>query len=191
MLKSGLTCGNKRYIINIYYKRCEDMEMEVSAVSAGGVNLLYTETMWTGKRSLIVDGVPTIKIGKKKFMSQDESGNRTEYEIIGSYFSGITVCSSTGEKTVLAKNAWYDWVMAFLPIIGVPFGIIFCGAIGGGLSALCCVLGAFVNIWISRTKIPLAGRIAIQFAVAVVANCIWFGAWYVIAVILLAAVGAI
>lgn len=165
--------------------------MELSGVSQSGVNLLYTESFWSGKRTLVVDGKQTLKLGKKKFSAEDESGNRTEYDIIGSYFTGITVRSSAGEETVLAKNKWYDWVMAIIPLVGIPFGVIFCGAIGGGLSTLCCLLGAVFNIGISRAKMPLPGKIALQFLIAIIANCVWFGAWYIIAVLLLSALGAI
>lgn len=165
--------------------------MELSGVSASGVNLLYIESAWTGKRQLVVDGKRAVKLGKKKFMTEDENGNRTEYDIVGSYLSGITVRSGTGEETVLAKNKWYDWIMAVLPLIGIPFGVVFCGAIGGGLSALFCLLAAFLNIGVSRTKLPLIGKIFIQLIIAAIANCIWFGAWYIIAVLLLSAIGAI
>lgn len=165
--------------------------MELSAKSASGVNLLYTESAWTGKRTLTVDGKPAIKLGKKKFATEDENGNRTEYDIVGSYLTGITVKSSTGEKTVLAKNAWYDWVFAALSLIGIPFGVIFCGAIGGGLSALFCLLGAFFIIGIARSGLPKGVKIVVQLVIAVIANCLWFGLWYIIAVMILSAVGTL
>lgn len=47
-------------------------------------------------------------------------------------------------------------------------------AIGGGLSALCCLLGAVLNANILRGKSSLAVKIIACVAVFVVCNAVWF-----------------
>lgn len=107
------------------------------------------------------------------------------YLVKGNFVTGVTIVSSKKETIVLAKNKWYDWIMIFLPILGMAVGVALCGAIGGALSALFTFSGAIINAIISRSKIPLGGKIPLQLLVTVGVNAIWFACWYVIAVVIL------
>ena len=124
--------------------------------------------------------LPT-KIARKQFRCE-EGENSVDYNIKGSFLTGVSILSSKGENIVLAKNKWYDWLFIFLPLLGMIFGVAFCGAIGGALSGLMCFSATVVNAVQSRTKLPLAGKIPLQILVTVVANGIWFGIYCLVVV---------
>lgn len=184
--------------------------MELSVKDEDGTYYLYNESFWTSKKSLTVDGVAATKLAKRtfrversakpseeskpelSFTADDASAQKSqsEYEdfnVKGNFLTGVSLVSNSGKTVVLAKNKWYDWLMIFFPVIGSPFGIIFCGAIGAFFSTLFTMLAATVNANISRSKKPLAVKIPLQIVVAVVANALWVAVWYVIAVLILSA----
>ena len=145
--------------------------MQLTAEDEGRV-YDYTENVWTGKKELTLDGVPLEKINKKTFSVKDDAGNARPLEVKGNFLTGVTL-TDNGKNIVLAKNKWYEWVLIFLPCLGIALGIL-CGAIGGGLSALCCLLGAVLNANILRGKSSLAVKIIACVAVFVVCNAVWF-----------------
>lgn len=145
----------------------------------------YYESFWTGRRTLAIDGKELEKTGKRIFCD-DENGSMVEYTAKGSFLTGVTLINNKGESFILAQNKWYDWLMIFLPIIGMVAGVAFCGAIGGGLSALFCLLAAAINATISRSRMVAPLKIVLQLVVAIVANAIWFALWFVVAVFILA-----
>ncbi len=189
--------------------------MELSVKDEDGTYYLYNESFWTSKKSLTVDGVAATKLAKRTFRversakpSEDHvnDGQNTElsftadealtqksqpeyedFNVKGNFLTGVSLVSNSGKTVVLAKNKWYDWLMIFFPVIGIPFGVMFCGVIGGFFSALFTMLAATVNANISRSKKPLAVKIPLQIVVAVVANALWVAVWYVIAVLILSA----
>lgn len=155
--------------------------MELSTQDSQGKYYLYNESFWTGKKSLTIDGKPATKIARKQLRCE-EGENSVDYNIKGSFLTGVSILSSKGENIVLAKNKWYDWLFIFLPLLGMIFGVAFCGAIGGALSGLMCFSATVVNAVLSRTKLPLAGKIPLQILVTVVANGIWFGIYCLVVV---------
>ena len=163
--------------------------MQLTA-EANGVLYLYEENAWTGKRSLTVNGVPLTKTGKRQFSVTKEDGTVSYITVKGSFLSGISLLTSEGE-VVLVKNKWYDWVLIFLPMVGIVVGVAGCGAIGGGLSALFGFLGAFVNATLLRSKLSMPIRILLCIAVFAVVSAVWFLLYLVIANAILDAVAGV
>lgn len=159
--------------------------MELSVQNSDGKYILYKESPWTGRRKLFIDGKEAVKVAKKTFRVEEEEGT-VDYTIKGSFISGVSVSTSKGENIVLAKNAWYDWLFICLPYLGVVFGVAFCGALGGGLSAFFCTLAAIINANISRCKLSRVLKILVQIIVTIIANAIWFVIYFVIATFILA-----
>ena len=172
--------------------------MELSAASTNGTAILYRENFWTGKKALIINGTPATKIGKKQFSFTAADGKATFYTVQGSFISGVKVeISDPKETVVLAQNMWYDWVILVLSLIGILPGVIFCGAVGGFFSALCCFLAAVFNMTIARSKMNVfnmtiarskmnfALRLLLQIVIIALANAVWVGLWFVIVVLLL------
>lgn len=163
--------------------------MQLTA-EVNGVLYLYEENFWTGKKSLTVNGVPLTKTGKRQFSVTKEDGTVSYITVKGSFLSGISLLTSEGE-VVLVKNKWYDWVLIFLPMVGIVVGVAGCGAIGGGLSALFGFLGAFVNATLLRSKLSMPIRILLCIAVFAVVSAVWFLLYLVIANAILDAVAGI
>lgn len=160
--------------------------MELSAASKTGTAILYQENFWTGKKALIINGTPATKIGKKQFSFTAADGKATFYTVQGSFISGVKVeISDPKETVVLAQNMWYDWVILVLSLVGILPGVIFCGAVGGFFSALCCFLAAVFNMTIARSKMNFALRLLLQIVIIALANAVWVGLWFVIVVLLL------
>ena len=163
--------------------------MQLTA-EANGVLYLYEENAWTGKRSLTVNGVPLTKTGKRQFSVTKEDGTVSYITVKGSFLSGISLLTSEGE-VVLVKNKWYDWVLIFLPLVGIVVGVAGCGAIGGGLSALFGFLGAFVNATLLRSKLSMPVKILLCIVVFAVVSAVWFLLYLVIANAILDAVAGV
>ncbi len=160
--------------------------MELSAASSNGIAILYQESFWTGKKTLIVNGVTATKIGKKQFSLTAADGKATVYTVQGNFMGGVKVeISDPRETVVLAENKWYDWVILVLSLIGILPGVVLCGAVGGFFSVLCCFLAAVFNMTIARSKMNFALRLLLQIVIIAVANAVWVGLWFVIVVLLL------
>lgn len=158
--------------------------MRVETTLQDGRHVEYFESFWTGRRKLSINGKELEKTGRKIFCDK-ESGSLIEYTAKGSFLTGVTIISSNGENFVLAKNKWYDWVMIFLPLLGMALALL-CGALGGGLGALFCLLGAVINALIARSSMPVPVKIILQIVVVLVVNAIWFALYIVVAVFILA-----
>ena len=106
----------------------------------------------------------------------------------GSFLYGLFIQFENGSEFELFKNKWYEWILICLPMVGILFGVLFCGRIGGGLSALFGFLAAFINAQILRSpKMPLALRVFLSLLLAIVFNLIWFGIYLGIATALVMA----
>ncbi len=146
-----------------------------------GVQYVYDENFWTGKKQLSVNGMQLEKTDRRTFAWQDDAGIRHTLKIKGSFLSGISLVYENGSELELFKNKWYEWLLIFLPFVGIVFGI-FCGAVGGGLSAACAFMGGFSNALLLRSeKLPLAVRVLLCILVAVIVNLAWFFVWLLIA----------
>ena len=161
--------------------------MNIQATDSVGNQYSYEENFWTGKKKLFINGQEAQKMSKKTFSVQRADGQSEVVTVKGSFFSGVSVLTSGGEVT-LVKNKWYEWILIFLPLVGIVFGVALCGAIGGFLSALFGFIAAFVNASMLRSSVNIAVKIFLCLVVTAVATAIWIGLWYLIASIVLAAV---
>lgn len=108
------------------------MKIIINNEQTNNKELYYEEGFWTGKRTIIYDGVRLTKIKRNLF--EYKNGETTEQvEVVGNQIVGITIKMLGKEIEVARKLAWYEIVMAVLVFIPcVLFGAIG-GAIGGAL----------------------------------------------------------
>ena len=101
--------------------------------------ITYTEGFWTGKKTILFEGTPLIKIQKNVYqLPADpavEGSTPLTVALRGSYISGVTLTIGTEIITLTKKPATSDYVLGILPA-ALFFALIMQGALGGGLGAL-------------------------------------------------------
>ncbi len=113
--------------------------------------IVYTESFWTGKKTLTINGTAVRPLSRKAF---DHNGTRIGVK--GSYYTGICLLIGSDTVTVTPKPKWYELVFALLPFIFLLiwgnvaslcaiFPVVG-GAIGGGLGALSALTSLFLMI---------------------------------------------
>ena len=119
--------------------------------------IVYSESFWTGKKTLTLGGTAARSVSRKAF---DHNG--TKINVKGSYYTGISLQIGNDTVTVTPKPKWYEIVLAILPLfflltwgnsafLCAIFPIVG-GAIGGGLGALSGLTSLFFMI---KSKSPL------------------------------------
>ena len=108
--------------------------------------IVYEEGIWTGKKTLSVDGCTFEKVSKTKYTCTTEDSYMSA-ELKGSFMTGVEVRINGGDRiTLLRKTQWYEILLAILPFVFVLtwgnspalckiFPVVG-GAIGGAISGL-------------------------------------------------------
>lgn len=134
------------------------MKITINNEQTNNKVLEFEESFWTGKRSIIYDGVTLTKI-KRNLYEYKQDDVVEQFQIKGNQMIGIIINMFGQEVEILRKLTWYEIVMAVLVLAPcVLFGAIG-GAIGGALG--------FTNLVIIRQvdKIYLKVIISIQFMI--------------------------
>lgn len=108
-------------------------------------SIVYEEGAWSGKRSLIVNGVRAERISKKVFRVGDQKA-----VIKGSTFEGVTLLINGQSIQLSPKSKWYEIALAIIPFLflliwgNVPslcmiFPVVG-GALGGALGGACAIV---------------------------------------------------
>jgi len=115
--------------------------MKASITHPSYGEIVYSESIWTGKKSLIINGTAVQPVSKTEFMIGENKA-----VLKGNYLTGVSL--SIGDETIelSPKSKWYEIVLAVLPIVflltwgnsATLFSIfpVIGGAIGGALGAL-------------------------------------------------------
>lgn len=133
------------------------MKVTINNEQTKNKTLYYEEGFWTGKRTIVYDGVPLTKV--KRNLYELRQGDAVEQFVIkGNQLIGVTITMFGVEVEVARKLYWYEYVLAaivFAPC--VLFGAVG-GAVGGALG--------FFNLVVIRNvdKIWLKIIISVQFA---------------------------
>ena len=142
--------------------------------------IVYSESFWTGKKEIFINGTQLKKINKNTFSY--ENGETQETVMLhGSFLKGTTVGIGGELISMTPPATWYEWMLSILPftiimiwgnvpalcaIIPVVGGAIG-GAISGALGALSMILmKSLKNAW-QKVLVGLA-MIAATFLVCFV-----------------------
>lgn len=139
--------------------------------------IIYEESIWTGKKELTVNGVKAQKTSKKTFIVDGKNAI-----INGSLYTGMTLVIDIIPIEIVPKPKWYELVLSILPIsfwltwgyhpafysnVSVVGGAIIgaiCGALGG--LAIAISLPAMIN---SKTVVK---KIIVGVAVFVITTLV-------------------
>lgn len=123
------------------------MQVTVSHPTYGLIT--YEESFWTGKKSILFDGIPLLKINKTTFQlpaastdpfaATEESAEGVSAPVTvtvkGSYINGASLIIGGETVTLTAKASVLDIILGLIPAV-LFFAFVIGGAIGGGLAAL-------------------------------------------------------
>lgn len=106
--------------------------------------IIYDENFWTGKRTIIVDGVPLVKIKKTSYeLPATAESPAVAVTVKGSYISGVALIIGGEVITLIGKAAASDYILGILPA-SLFFAFIMGGAIGGGIAGAMGFLGVLL-----------------------------------------------
>lgn len=118
--------------------------------------IVYEEGIWSGKKTITINGTALQKAKKNVYMLADEEN--VQVTLRGSVLTGASLNIRGEEICVFAKPAWYDWLLSFLPLALIMIwgnSISLCsiipvvgGAIGGALGGV----GLVVTMFLIREK---------------------------------------
>lgn len=101
--------------------------------------IVYSESTWSGKKSITVNGVPAVPLSKKVFMLGE-----TRLTLSGNSLTGLHLSIGMQIVELSPKPKWYEIMLAILPFIFLMIwgnSVALCeifpvigGAIGGGLA---------------------------------------------------------
>ena len=139
-----------------------------------GNTLVYEENAWTGRRTITINGRTLTKIKRNVY-----SDGSADYKVKGSYFTGITL---EGPETyvVYEKLNALQTILVFLPVIILA---VIGGAIGGLVGAIASIVVASIARQSNNT--------IVTFVICVIATGIGFVIWFILAMFVLAGLGAI
>ena len=154
-------------------------------------NITYTESFWTGSKSLYINGSRLKKVSKNTFSyCEGEEGGEKLFVVKGNYLTGIKLCVEGRLIPVLPCVKWYEIVLSvvsfalvmvwgnsvalcsILPVVG--------GAVGGGISGAFTVGNMLIikrinNIWL---KIVVSlGMCALCFIICMIIGFAIVGAF--------------
>ena len=133
------------------------MKITINNEKTKNKDLYYEEGFWTGKRTIVYDGVPLNKI-KRNLYEYKQGDTAQQFAIWGNQISGVSIKMFGTVVEVSRKLTWYEFVMSIMVFIPcILFGAIG-GAFGGAFG--------FTNLTIIRNveKWWLKLIISIEFA---------------------------
>ena len=160
------------------------MKSEITNQNYG--KILYTESFWTGKRTLFVEGKMLEKSGKKEFTMPDGKIGVLK----GNTLTGVSLCVGVDVISLTPKLKWYEVVFSILPFIFIMvwgnstalcaiFPVVG-GAIGGGIAGLCVAGNLFL--------VKLTNNIFLKILISLIVFAACVFACYGIAMAILSAV---
>ena len=108
------------------------MKITVNDSRTQGLDLVFTESLWTGRRTLAYNGNAAEKKSRKLFVLHLKSGD-IEFHIKGNIFSGITVQSPVLREPIEVHKKFSppEYIFAVLAVVLAIAGGILGGVAGG------------------------------------------------------------
>ena len=140
--------------------------------------IIYNENIWTGKKTLIVNGREATNLSRNSFIFND-----THARLKGSYIFGLKMVIGYDVIELVKQPEWYELLLALAPIMflivwgNVPalcaifpvVGGAIGGAIGGVFTILSLALMRKTNSALYKVLIGLASFVAVLFIAYLIA----------------------
>ena len=138
-------------------------------IFANGNTLVYEESIWTGKRTITINGRTLSKVKRNVY-----SDGSNDYVIKGSYYTGVTL---EGPETyvIYEKLNVLQTILVFLPVV-------VCAFIGGAIGAL---FGAIASLTVASLT-RKTNNTLVSFFVCIAATGIALVLWFIVAMFVLA-----
>lgn len=146
----------------------------------------YEENVWSGKKSISINGTPLQKISKKEYLLS-AGGKAVSVTMRGSAMTGASLSIQNDEIQIVSKPSVLDWILSVFPFLmilvwGNSFQLcsivpVVGGAIGGALGGF----GMVLTVLAIREK-----NIAIKFLISILATLATFALGSAIAFMILA-----
>lgn len=149
--------------------------------------IVYEESGWTGKKTILINNTPLVKQNKKLFLYSNGATSKSVH-VTGNFLSGtkLIIDNETIEITPTAK--WYEIACSvFIFVLNMIWGNNFTlcsifpivgGAIGGGISGLIAVGNMLAMKSVKKVWLKLAIWIGMTIAMLVV--CFLLAYYYLI-----------
>jgi hypothetical protein len=124
----------------------------------------YDENAWTGKKTILFDGVPLIKTAKNTYQLPATAETPAQTVTVkGSYVGGVSLIVE-GEVIVLTgKPSAADYILGILPA-ALFFALIMQGAIGGAIAGMM----GFGGILLMKSRKNLKQKLLISLGASAV-----------------------
>jgi hypothetical protein len=139
--------------------------------------IIYTESFWTGKKMLTINGVQAKAITKTEFTIGEE---KTLIALKGNFLTGVSIRMNEENIELTPKAKWYEIVISIIPLL---FALVWgnspalCaifpllgGALGGALGALFSMMA----LLLAKKQPKLITKILTALGVDVVALLVSF-----------------
>lgn len=141
------------------------MQVTVSHPTYGIIT--YEEGFWTGKKTILFDGIPLVKIKKNIFQlpadPTAEGSSPLTVTVKGSYIGGITLTVGDEVITLTQKAATSDYVLGILPG-ALFFAFIMQGAIGGAIAGMM----GFGGVLLMKTRPNMKQKLLISLGASAI-----------------------
>jgi hypothetical protein len=76
--------------------------------------IIYTESFWTGKKMLTINGVQAKAITKTEFTIGEE---KTLIALKGNFLTGVSIRMNEENIELTPKAKWYEIVISIIPLL--------------------------------------------------------------------------
>lgn len=157
------------------------MKVTINNEQTNNKVLEFEESFWTGKRTIIYDGVVLTKI-KRSVYEYKKDDVVEKFTIKGNQLIGITINMFGKTLEVERKLTWYEIVLSLSILVAcLTFGIItksviagaFVGGIGGGLAFTNAIIIRQIDKWYLKVIVSLQ-LLAISLLLSYIIACMIF-----------------
>lgn len=119
--------------------------------------IVYDENIWTGKKTLTVNGTDAMALSKKEYLVDGKKA-----VLKGNVYTGISLCIESETIDLSEKPKWYEVLLAILPFMFILVwgnNVTLCSifpVIGGGLGGALGALGSLLSLlYMKKAKSPV------------------------------------